>query len=647
MKSSSIWHDVNIMALNGKTWMENCSAQAMAGEDRESTAAETQQQSDIEIDPVMHENGATSSIVAVGKESWRLAIWVDEFTFISFHTGNREGIASTRLEWLPDIDCLSADHTLIERRGNCILVEKLALIGILQSLHVIGSFDETPSGHLVKCAAWMKDEKNVMISGENTFPEEQQCKLMKPSELKDAEEAVLEESQTSSDPMFRRLGEVVGADDRINNFCNLQCTFTAAELFRLRGHAKPTMKVLEIGAGTGSLTRDIVQLLSCEDGVRMYGSYVFSDISPWFFTSARGALLPRHDGADHQAFKTLLFRYKGGVLWLTRSSQIACSYPRYSLVNGGARTVRVKLIRDFWTAELQKPGRSLILTAVLAIARKFFGRTPVNFSADNEFAVHDGIIYATVGSETKAEVLVNKHGISQERLFSSRNVSFLDDALRVTNGRGVKVVLNSLSSELLHAPRQVANGFKEFIAQGHMKPAQPIHHFSADNAAVAVRFMRTGEHMRKIVVTIPKIQPPSKTNLDILVPISSTSEMTANLGQVNYAAAGCFLDSFVQYRRGLGLPCSVVDLGAVEGVGVLGDKQAKLEQYAYFRGQTLCNQNVVEAIQLAVMRSSPENKPVPISPRFSYYNESSSRSSVVPRIVSPLQTTLEPVLLTT
>lgn len=78
------------------------------------------------VSAVMHEDGATSTIVAVGKESRRPVIQVEELAFIPFHTGNLEGIASTRLEWLPDIDCLSADHTLIERqtlqRDSCILM---------------------------------------------------------------------------------------------------------------------------------------------------------------------------------------------------------------------------------------------------------------------------------------------------------------------------------------------------------------------------------------------------------------------------------------------------------------------------------------------------------------------------------------------
>lgn len=42
-------------------------------------------------------------------------------------------------------------------------------------------------------------------------------------------------------------------------------------------------------------------------------------------------------------------------------------------------------------------------------------------------------------------------GIARNRIFNSRNSSFLADVKRETNCRGVDVVLNSLSGELLHA----------------------------------------------------------------------------------------------------------------------------------------------------------------------------------------------------
>ncbi|KAH8693388.1 hypothetical protein GQ44DRAFT_695216 [Phaeosphaeriaceae sp. PMI808] len=60
-------------------------------------------------------------------------------------------------------------------------------------------------------------------------------------------------------------------------------------------------------------------------------------------------------------------------------------------------------------------------------------------------------VYTTVSSEKKVEFLVQEFGISKDHIFNSRRVSFEEDLLRETNGRGVDLALNSLSGELLHA----------------------------------------------------------------------------------------------------------------------------------------------------------------------------------------------------
>jgi NADPH:quinone reductase-like Zn-dependent oxidoreductase len=60
-------------------------------------------------------------------------------------------------------------------------------------------------------------------------------------------------------------------------------------------------------------------------------------------------------------------------------------------------------------------------------------------------------VYTTVSSEKKIEFLVQEFGISKDHIFNSRSVSFEEDLLRETNGRGVDLALNSLSGELLHA----------------------------------------------------------------------------------------------------------------------------------------------------------------------------------------------------
>lgn len=60
-------------------------------------------------------------------------------------------------------------------------------------------------------------------------------------------------------------------------------------------------------------------------------------------------------------------------------------------------------------------------------------------------------VYTTVSSQKKIDFLVREFGISKDHIFNSRSVSFQEDLLRATNGRGVDLALNSLSGELLHA----------------------------------------------------------------------------------------------------------------------------------------------------------------------------------------------------
>lgn len=60
-------------------------------------------------------------------------------------------------------------------------------------------------------------------------------------------------------------------------------------------------------------------------------------------------------------------------------------------------------------------------------------------------------IYATVGNEDKVQFLMKEFGIRRTRIFHSRDATFLPNLLHATGGKGVDVVLNSLSGELLHA----------------------------------------------------------------------------------------------------------------------------------------------------------------------------------------------------
>ncbi|CAG2176516.1 unnamed protein product, partial [Oppiella nova] len=60
-------------------------------------------------------------------------------------------------------------------------------------------------------------------------------------------------------------------------------------------------------------------------------------------------------------------------------------------------------------------------------------------------------IYVTVGTEDKITFLKNECNIPENRIFNSRDILFKDQIMRITDGKGVDIVINSLSGEKLDA----------------------------------------------------------------------------------------------------------------------------------------------------------------------------------------------------
>ncbi len=55
----------------------------------------------------------------------------------------------------------------------------------------------------------------------------------------------------------------------------------------------------------------------------------------------------------------------------------------------------------------------------------------------------------TVGSADKRRFLTEKFGIPESRMFSSRNRWFGAEIMKATNGKGIDVIINSLTGDLL------------------------------------------------------------------------------------------------------------------------------------------------------------------------------------------------------
>ena len=75
-------------------------------------------------------------------------------------------------------------------------------------------------------------------------------------------------------------------------------------------------------------------------------------------------------------------------------------------------------------------------------------------------------IFTTVSTEAKKEYLVKTFGLKPSNVFSSKDASFLPDVLNATQGRGVDIVLNSLTGDLLHASWRCCANFGRFVEIG-------------------------------------------------------------------------------------------------------------------------------------------------------------------------------------
>lgn len=101
--------------------------------------------------------------------------------------------------------------------------------------------------------------------------------------------------------------------------------------------------------------------------------------------------------------------------------------------------------------------------------------------------------------------------------------------------------------------------------------------------------------------------------LDVFWMASSLGTMANTPGQANYLAACVFLESFCQYRHGLGLPATVLNICAMNGVGYVADHaqtRRNLEAHSiYMLGERafldFLELNIVYAAARADMSSHP------------------------------------------
>ena len=276
---------------------------------------------DLALEAAVDPSANTAEARAVATESNRTVLEIKNGRFMPFNAGDSEAdvIHASRVQWLPDIDCHD-QRGLIRRndskRDILIASERLAAACILQLFKVLRSLDVSPSGHLAKYAAWVERERDLIARGrrDSLVPESQRWTSMDEDSLQGVLDTLLEDVHAFGDPaasdvavMVRRLAlrerieplfketsnplELFLEDSGMKSFYDFaQQNVDIDPFIYLCAHANPTLKVLEIGAGTGSASEAVLRSLTSEGGTRMYSQYVFTDLSSGFFGLAQDRL---------------------------------------------------------------------------------------------------------------------------------------------------------------------------------------------------------------------------------------------------------------------------------------------------------------------------------------------------------------------
>ncbi|CAG8947878.1 unnamed protein product [Penicillium salamii] len=400
-------------------------------------------------------------------------------------------------------------------------------------------------------------------------------------------------------------------------------------------------------------------------------------------------------------------------------------------------------------------------------------------------------VYATVSSEEKSNFLTTSHGIPRHHIFNSRDSSFMDAVMLLTNGDGVNLVLNSLSGDLFQASCKCVARFGTFVNlakstevnqgllpmsafhsnmsyvvidiidyiqskpkeskrlltkimdlynEGLIQPITPSKTFDARDVKQCFTYMQTGHHFGKLklsfksqpipieaishspmifpadasyllvgglgglgsgvarwmveqgarhliflsrtadspsndalfcelkgqgcsvtavkgsicnrqdvensiscianlkgiinismvlqdasllkmtiddwnAATAPKIQgtwnlheASLNRRLDFFLLFSSMGGILGVPGQANYASANTFMDAFVQFRHQSGLPASVINIGAVQGIGHVAENPGILDNLRLLGCARMSQKDLFNAITLSISRDHRSGK---------------------------------------
>lgn len=134
-------------------------------------------------------------------------------------------------------------------------------------------------------------------------------------------------------------------------------------------------------------------------------------------------------------------------------------------------------------------------------------------------------IFATVGSPEKKSFIMERYGIQEDHIFSSRDTSFAAGVKDATHGVGVDVVLNSLAGDMMretwncvaHFGRFIEIGKRDITSNTRLEMATFSHNATFSSVDLAVLAVERPAHMAQMFDAIMSLFE-SKT-LDAISPV--------------------------------------------------------------------------------------------------------------------------------
>jgi hypothetical protein len=125
-------------------------------------------------------------------------------------------------------------------------------------------------------------------------------------------------------------------------------------------------------------------------------------------------------------------------------------------------------------------------------------------------------------------------------------------------------------------------------------------------------------------------------DLDFFILFSSLSGIVGQPGQASYASANTFLDGFVNFRTSKWLPCTSLNIGAVEGAGHLVGNDELPKKMKETGWRPVQESELLEVLGTVLQQtpriSQPEEQQKDRGPKFNLINPNSTLVGIVPII---------------